>query len=131
VLNILIVDDDAFIRMIISEKLKNNFNVSITEAMSGDYAINLLHSGERFDIIISDYCMSDGNGADLLRFIYANSMIIPFLLFTNAISPELPATDSQFLGIVEKMNFQEIIDIMKKNFKYGTTAVYLNSSTIV
>jgi CheY-like chemotaxis protein len=117
--SILIVDDDAFVRMIIREKLKvANFAISITDAVSGNHAINLLENGEKYDVIISDYYMIDGSGADLLRFIYANSIVVPFALFTSSISPELPVTDSQFLGIVEKLNIHELTDIIKMNLSY-------------
>jgi CheY-like chemotaxis protein len=130
-MHVLIVDDDVFIRRVIREKIKVNFDVSVTDAESGNYAISLIQNGEKFDIIISDYCMSDGDGEDLLRFIYANNIVVPFVLFTNAIKPELPEIDSQFLGIVEKLNFQEILDIIKKNFNYGSTAESLIFSTNV
>lgn len=107
---ILFVDDDVSIReglgLYLSSDLRDK--LVIAEARSGNEAIRLLNEGLRFDVIVSDYSMNDGNGADLLRHVSANLPLIPFILFTSMVEPVLPRVTGNFLGVVEKPDFKSL-----------------------
>jgi CheY-like chemotaxis protein len=111
-MRILIVDDDIFVRRILAEKLSIAIFANIIEANSGNEAIKILDSGYQFDLIISDYCMSDGNGADLLNHIYQTKTSVLFLFFTSATEVKMPRPNSMFLGIVEKMNIKNLVELV-------------------
>jgi CheY-like chemotaxis protein len=111
-MRILIVDDDIFVRRIITEKLSIARFTNITEASSGNEAIKILESNYQFDLVISDYCMADGDGADLLNHIYKTNLSVLFLFFTSALEIEIPFSNSQFLGVIEKMNINKLVELM-------------------
>ena len=63
---ILIVDDEKSMREMVSILLERH-NYQTTAARSGNEAIALLESGERFDAIVTDLLMDDGDGLSLLQ----------------------------------------------------------------
>lgn len=66
-LNLLIVDDDNSTVEGLKNLLKRLGAVKITAAHSGEEGFKLIcHSRERFDCVISDVCMAEGNGLELL-----------------------------------------------------------------
>lgn len=107
---ILLVDDDGSIRegLALYLSLDLGDTLVIAEAHSGNEAIRLLNDGLRFDVIVSDYSMNDGDGADLLRHVSANFPLIPFILFTSMVEPVLPRVTGNFCGVVEKPDFRNL-----------------------
>lgn len=65
-LRILMVDDDALIAMSSVDMLEDLGHV-VTEANSGKAALELLQSGQQFDLVITDYSMPGMTGAELAR----------------------------------------------------------------
>ena len=118
-LNILLIDDEPELLEITYEQITLNFNnVNIAKSFSGNEGISLLMKGEKFDLIISDYIMPNGNGVDLLK--YKDSFGYPgyFILYTSHISPELPNNTNQlFLGVIEKFKFDELFECISKSIK--------------
>lgn len=112
VIHILLVEDNVIVRKVVEKSLKSFFNANVKIVESGNEAINLLQFGNNFDLIISDYCMQDGNGADLLNFIYSKKLNIPFALFTTLDEPDLPKTDKHFLGVINKLKIKELMEII-------------------
>jgi len=111
-IRVLLVDDDSLVRKVVVDKLRAEFKFHITEAGSGNEAIKFLEAGKRFDVIISDYYMDEGSGADLLRFIYAEKIFALFALFTGATDLRLPETNNHFLGVIEKMKIQDLMELI-------------------
>lgn len=120
-IDILLIDDEPELLEITFEQLLLNFeNINISRANSGNEGINLLMKGQKFDLIISDYKMYNGNGIDLLK--YKTSFAYPgyFILYTSHIHPEIPQNliTNEFLGIVEKLKFDDlfskIANLLKK-----------------
>ena len=107
---ILLVDDDVSIREGLALYLLSDLGdkLVIAEAGSGNEAIRLLDEGLRFDVIVSDYSMNDGSGADLLRHVNEYFPSIPFILFTSMIEPVLPRVTGNFVGVVEKPDFKRL-----------------------
>lgn len=82
---VLIVDDEATIAMLI-EKVLTKENFECTKVKNGLIARNLLETGEKFDLIISDHDMPEMCGLDLavwMRESGENSEV-PFLIVSAA-----------------------------------------------
>ena len=65
-INILLVDDEIEIVEILKTLVQSEFDCQIKTAFSGNEAIQLFDQ-TKFDLIISDYSMPDGNGAALFN----------------------------------------------------------------
>lgn len=63
--NILVVDDDASIRMLIADELTDQGH-TVTQAASGEEAVRLLET-ERFDLILLDIMMGGMDGMEVCR----------------------------------------------------------------
>lgn len=105
-MNILYVEDEEDLREVITSVILNDVKAHVSTISSGNLAIEALKSGSKFDLIISDYKMADGSGADLQQFMKKDSDTTPFILFTSTIEPSLPETSENFLGIVEKRDWK-------------------------
>ena len=64
--NILIVDDAAFMRMMIKDTLKSSGYENIIEAADGEQAIQT-YKNEKPDLVIMDITMPNKNGLDALK----------------------------------------------------------------
>lgn len=62
---ILVAEDDEMIASLYEMLLKNEFDCSVTITHDGQEAIDLLETGEHFDLILSDYNMPRKTGGDL------------------------------------------------------------------
>jgi len=86
---VLIVDDDQELALIIQDKLKE-LGESVC-AYAGYEAINILKLS-RYDLVVSDYNMKDGDGASLAHFCVNQG--IPVIVVSsfpeNHIKPYLP-----------------------------------------
>ncbi|MBY5715270.1 response regulator [Rhizobium leguminosarum] len=65
-LKILLVDDDALIAMSSVDMLED-LGHEVVEANSGSQALELIRSGQHFDLVITDYSMPGMTGAQLAR----------------------------------------------------------------
>lgn len=63
---ILIVDDAAFMRMMIKDNLKNNGYVNLIEAADGEQAVQV-YKAEKPDLVIMDITMPNKNGLEALK----------------------------------------------------------------
>jgi CheY-like chemotaxis protein len=115
-MKVLVVDDEQIMRDIVIEKLSQIGIKSVVEAASVPEAKKILTSEEKFDLIVSDYTMPGDHGGDLLRFLYANKISLPFILFTSSINLDLPPTDTNFLGIVAKPDLARLTSTVKSVF---------------
>lgn len=113
-MNILYVEDEEDLREVITSVILNDVKAHVSTISSGNLAIEALKSGSKFDLIISDYKMADGSGADLQQFMKKDSETTPFILFTSTIEPSLPETSENFLGIVEKRDWKGLVDLIKE-----------------
>lgn len=82
-LNVLVVDDFATMRRIITGFLKELGFSNIQEADDGKTALPMLQAN-KFDLLISDWNMPGMNGLDLLKAVRADAKLakLPVLLVT-------------------------------------------------
>lgn len=113
-MNILYLEDEEDLREVITSVILNDVEAHVSTIASGNLAIRALKSGSKFDLIISDYKMADGSGADLQQFMKKDGYTTPFILFTSTIEPCLPETSENFLGIVEKRDWKGLVDLIKE-----------------
>lgn len=82
-MKILFIDDDDSIRQLHVMLLDNLFEeVEIVECANGSDSIAKLKN-DTFDLIICDYDMPEGTGADVYNFFKHTDRPIPFVLFTT------------------------------------------------
>ncbi len=82
---ILVVDDFSTMRRIVKTALRQLGFENVTEAEDGVAALQRLkHSGQNFQLIISDWNMPNMMGIDLLKAVRADESIrkIPFVMVT-------------------------------------------------
>jgi CheY-like chemotaxis protein len=68
--HLLVVDDDGAVREVTSSILRR-LGYAVTEAGSGDKALDLLARGGEFDLLLIDFAMPDMNGGELARRVHA------------------------------------------------------------
>jgi CheY-like chemotaxis protein len=78
-LTVLVVDDDALVSMGTSAMLEDLGHVT-TEASSAAAALEILNSGRRFDLVITDHAMPGMTGAELARLIIGSYPGLPVIL---------------------------------------------------
>lgn len=108
---VLICDDEHFI-LEGFEFFLSDYAVQVTRAISGNDAIGKIT--EKFDVIISDYKMPDGDGSDLLAYLRANEDLFPgrFIFFSGHLDL-LKNRDSDVM-IISKPNFHEVLQLLEK-----------------
>ena len=116
-MSVLIVDDEDFIRELLREEMLELGIASAIEAACIEEAKvileNITDQTEQFDLIISDYSMPGGHGGTLLRYLYERNLSPYFVMFTSSSHLDLPATDQNFLGVIQKPNFHELVALIE------------------
>ncbi|MDD2828378.1 MAG: ATP-binding protein [Sulfuricurvum sp.] len=110
--SILIVEDAHEYQQILVERLKNDFNIMVTNSVN--LAKELLEK-ERFDFIILDFFLVDGISSEVLQFMEANAIRTPTIIISaeddNKLISHFP--DAQNVeGIFNKVNINEICDFL-------------------
>jgi len=66
-IKVLLAEDEALVRFVVAEELRD-LGWIVTEVATADDGIEMLQSGERFDLIVTDINMpGDTDGLDLAR----------------------------------------------------------------
>jgi CheY-like chemotaxis protein len=89
---ILVVEDEALIRMVIADRLRDS-GYDVVETRSADEAVALMEKGLHVDAVFSDVNLPGTlNGIDLVRWLRSQRPQIPVLLTSGAISvQDMPA----------------------------------------
>ncbi|MBX9766323.1 MAG: response regulator [Bdellovibrionales bacterium] len=106
---ILFVEDEDFIRVELAAKIREVLGIGVKPAKSGNEAVEFLAQGNKFDLIVSDYHMPDGDGLFLMNYVFSNDVRSLFILYTSAVSPNIPDVDARFLGVVEKFDIEKLL----------------------
>jgi len=114
-LRILYVDDDPQYRSLVAMAIKQRLGIEIELASSGHEAIELLNQGERYSVIVSDYSMLNGNGADLFKHLIDKKIFSLFILFTShdndaELRSQFPG--NTFLGVVSKTEIRKLCSLI-------------------
>lgn len=73
---ILLVDDSELVREFVKAILEDEVeDVDITEAESGERALDLISEGEFFNLLITDYEMEGMNGIELIKRVFQRSPV--------------------------------------------------------
>ena len=91
---VLVVDDDADLRKML-QRLLRRVGFEIVEVDSGRAALAEL-SARRFDVVLSDIHMPDGDGLELLRSVRRIDLDIPILLMSGKPDVKTAATALEF-----------------------------------
>lgn len=110
---ILLVDSDSNFLELARLGLEENVGAEVVCATGVTEAVYQLNRGNKFDLIISEYILTDGTGLDLLRFQISQSSSIPFLFFTHASRLEIPYTSTGFIGVFGKNEFDQLCSSVK------------------
>src|SRR5262249_58316782 len=77
---ILLVEDNPEVRKVTAQRLEN-LGYIVVEAASGARAVELLGSGAKIDLVVSDVVMPGGmSGVELARWVGRNAPAVPGLL---------------------------------------------------
>jgi DNA-binding response OmpR family regulator len=107
--NILIVEDDASLRMLMNLRLKNKYVLSTAE--NGIQALKRIEEGN-IDLIITDVMMPDMDGYTLVETLRSRGMVTPVIIITakDSISDKqqgfAAGTDDY---MTKPLNFEELI----------------------
>jgi len=125
-LKILLVDDDALIAMSSVDMLED-LGHEVIEANSGLQALELIRSGQHFDLIITDYSMPGMTGAQLAQAARDIHPAVPIVLATGY--ADLPAgTDIDLPRLGKPYNQAQLAKEIAKAMA-GETAATLRSGS--
>ena len=114
---ILVVDDNK-LNLKVAEKLLSDYKIKVVCAMSGDEALELIKSGEKFDIIFMDDMMPRKSGVETFNELKAldgfNTIVV--VLTANAINGmKEKYFDLGFDGYLAKpIDSEELLDTLNK-----------------
>jgi len=96
----LLVDDEDLVRMVTADML-SDLGYAVVEVASGEEALRLIRSGERFDVLVTDHLMPGISGTDLAREVRSGKPDIPVLLVSGyaeseGVDPDLPRLTKPF-----------------------------------
>lgn len=95
-MKILFVDSNDQLRQLYTVYLDNILSeATVIEQFSAKRAIEALEMNPRYDLVLSDYQLSDGTGGEIYRFIKQHRLGIPFVLFSSSV-PEMHAEFESF-----------------------------------
>nr|CAD6620375.1 hybrid sensor histidine kinase/response regulator [arsenite-oxidising bacterium NT-25] len=97
-LRILVVDDDVLVCMGTVDMLED-LGHRVTEANSGQAALEIVNSGQSFDLVITDHAMPGMSGADLARSLLSANPAQPIILASGY--AELP--DGASVGALSRL----------------------------
>ena len=92
--HVLVVDDDAALRKMLTRLLKRAA-FEVVDVDSGRAALEAL-AGRRFDVVLSDIHMPDGDGLELLRSVRRVDLDIPVILMSGKPDVKTAATALEF-----------------------------------
>jgi CheY-like chemotaxis protein len=97
--SILVVEDELFIRMVVSDELRDA-GYSVIEAVNGDEALTILNSGATIDLLFTDVSMPGSiDGLGLVAFARASFPNLPVVVTSAHLLPaDFVACGTPFLS---------------------------------
>ncbi|MDQ6993843.1 MAG: response regulator [Mariprofundus sp.] len=93
---LLLVDDDHAVRMTLGKVMRLK-GFSVTYAIQGEEALALFDQLDgQFELIITDICMPEMNGDELMREIRQRNKAIPMIAITGYAEPKLLSKVSSY-----------------------------------
>jgi len=97
--------------------LSSSFQCEVVQAESGRQAIEILSKDDSFDLIISDFNMPDGTGADVYNYVKKLPAKIPFVILTSQKKNQLLAIGSEIPIYQKPLSKQDMIKMVSDNLK--------------
>lgn len=123
--HIFVVDDDESMRFILERKLFQS-GYSVTVAVTGAHAIQILQSGKHFDLLICDLKMPTKSGLDVLKFMREQSLEIATIVMTGFPDRDKIITAAQ-LGvqdvIVKPIKLPDLMKMIESKLSGGKSGV--------
>jgi DNA-binding NtrC family response regulator len=120
---LLIVDDEAFLREVLSARLKN-FGAKILTAENGQSALDILKS-QPVDAVLTDIDMPVMNGLELLARMRELGLMTPVVILTG-VGDQANTLTALRLGATDLLDkpfdSEEILEVMSKALKIGVAA---------
>jgi DNA-binding NtrC family response regulator len=111
-IHILVVEDELFIRMFISEALRDE-GFTVIEAFNADEAMNILAAGKSVDLIFSDVRMPGTlDGIGLLRSVSAGAPNVPVILTSGHLDPAVAIAEGASRFLRKPYDIQEVLDLV-------------------
>ena len=116
---ILIVDDEADLRDLISMVITSRLRVKTLTAGSVAEAIRLIETTDDIQGVLCDYNLKPGTGADIFRYLRDHHRPIPFVLCSgDALENHKDFAEMQVAGFLAKPFLaKEIVSIVQSSFK--------------
>jgi len=87
---VLFVDDEEFLCTLM-RKLLASFNLKVSVVSNPVQALEIIRSGEAFDLVISDFTMPGMTGLGIAQELWARQPNVPFILASGLIKAEIRA----------------------------------------
>lgn len=98
----LLVEDNEDFRKITANFLIDKFKFEVTIASSGNEAIEFLRNHSTFDLVITDYCMPNGTGKDVLDYMDLHQIYTPTIVFSGGGYDDSLSSHPRLFRIVDK-----------------------------
>jgi CheY-like chemotaxis protein len=121
-MNILVVDDQADIREVLTFVIHHELKANIVTAISGNKAVDILKT-QKFDVVICDFNMPDGNGLVVHDYIKLSAPETKFVFCSSEMDTILNQADNVFFHIKKPNIFDYVKELKEKlseslNFKF-------------
>lgn len=114
---ILIVEDDELLRELYVERLRDEFNVEVLTAATGNQGIQIITQQPQLDLIISDINMPDGTGMDVLLHLIQTDLDIPFVFFSSNLDSKISLDYKKFLGLIDKSYINQLCELVNRQIQ--------------
>lgn len=112
--SILVIEDSIEMQDLITNWIKETLNIKSFGAMTVKDAINLLNKN-KFDVIVCDFQLPDGDGNEILSFLRQNKIQTPTILF-SAHSDLSTDIVSPVVCIIKDKSFSRLFDFIENFF---------------
>jgi PAS domain S-box-containing protein len=126
-ISVLLVDDDPLVSMNTANMLED-LGHDVMEAHSAKHALQLLASGAKFDVVVTDYAMPEMNGLDLAKSIGKIKPEIPVILASGY--ADLPSNVAIPIPRLGKPYSQgELAEVLENAVSKTRSAQHITSQT--
>jgi DNA-binding NtrC family response regulator len=112
-MRILLIDDEKEIREVLTHLLGEQ-DILVVECNSGYGGIEHLKEDDAFDLIISDFQMTNGDGNFVIKQMNEKGFKIPLYIFTGEFQPSLQKSHLFQIRVFAKTEFSAMLEEIKQ-----------------
>jgi CheY-like chemotaxis protein len=118
--HILVVEDEVFIRMFISDAFRDE-GYTVIEAFNADEAVDILKAGKAVDLVFSDVRMPGTlDGIGLLRFIKERFCTLPVILTSGHLDPSIALAEGAKHLLTKPYQIGTVLDLVASQLEKPT-----------